>query len=164
MRPVSASQLRSVSTPMTFVQRALAGSLRYAATYHLYGRSGPHAARSRTVRAAAGVHNRASSSSERSSLGNVGVPVLPAIQSMSRHVLASNTCSHARRAVPARWLYERPLMMTSAASRDRRFGSAFARLQRITADLRSDASAAPTRSEEHTSELQSRPHLVCRLL
>src|SRR3989442_4941603 len=23
---------------------------------------------------------------------------------------------------------------------------------------------APTRSEEHTSELQSRPHLVCRLL
>src|SRR3989442_2117408 len=25
-------------------------------------------------------------------------------------------------------------------------------------------SACPTRSEEHTSELQSRPHLVCRLL
>src|SRR6266498_5115394 len=24
--------------------------------------------------------------------------------------------------------------------------------------------ACPTRSEEHTSELQSRPHLVCRLL
>src|SRR3989442_13884546 len=26
------------------------------------------------------------------------------------------------------------------------------------------AAKAPTRSEEHTSELQSRPHLVCRLL
>src|SRR5690554_7406097 len=26
------------------------------------------------------------------------------------------------------------------------------------------ADAAPSRSEEHTSELQSRPHLVCRLL
>src|SRR5215813_4084751 len=26
------------------------------------------------------------------------------------------------------------------------------------------ASVPPTRSEEHTSELQSRPHLVCRLL
>src|SRR5690554_4055192 len=29
---------------------------------------------------------------------------------------------------------------------------------------RSDASRATSRSEEHTSELQSRPHLVCRLL
>src|SRR3989442_7786810 len=27
-----------------------------------------------------------------------------------------------------------------------------------------DSSVAPERSEEHTSELQSRPHLVCRLL
>src|SRR3989442_8903756 len=26
------------------------------------------------------------------------------------------------------------------------------------------STAAPSRSEEHTSELQSRPHLVCRLL
>src|SRR5436305_5185844 len=29
---------------------------------------------------------------------------------------------------------------------------------------RSDICPAPSRSEEHTSELQSRPHLVCRLL
>src|SRR5436305_15217020 len=28
----------------------------------------------------------------------------------------------------------------------------------------SSLTSAPTRSEEHTSELQSRPHLVCRLL
>src|SRR6266699_5599009 len=31
-------------------------------------------------------------------------------------------------------------------------------------DRRPDAHRAPPRSEEHTSELQSRPHLVCRLL
>src|SRR5215813_15663756 len=29
---------------------------------------------------------------------------------------------------------------------------------------RSPTCSRPTRSEEHTSELQSRPHLVCRLL
>src|SRR3989442_8937069 len=29
---------------------------------------------------------------------------------------------------------------------------------------RPSASTSPSRSEEHTSELQSRPHLVCRLL
>src|SRR2546429_10025609 len=32
------------------------------------------------------------------------------------------------------------------------------------ADYRGFGEAAPTRSEEHTSELQSRLHLVCRLL
>src|SRR2546422_5487311 len=31
-------------------------------------------------------------------------------------------------------------------------------------ELVTDERAAPTRSEEHTSELQSRLHLVCRLL
>src|SRR5690625_6148305 len=31
-------------------------------------------------------------------------------------------------------------------------------------DTRRDVSERPTRSEEHTSELQSRGHLVCRLL
>src|SRR5215813_15659809 len=35
------------------------------------------------------------------------------------------------------------------------------RICRITARVRS---RCPSRSEEHTSELQSRPHLVCRLL
>ena len=54
MRPVSRIQLRSVSTPITFVQRGSLLSVRYAATYHLYGRSGPHAACSRLrLRAAA---------------------------------------------------------------------------------------------------------------
>src|SRR2546421_1068171 len=35
---------------------------------------------------------------------------------------------------------------------------------RVTADDELDAVAAPLRSEEHTSELQSRSDLVCRLL
>src|SRR6516162_11804581 len=103
MRPVSLIQLRSVSTPITFVQRGSLRSVRYAATYHLYGRNGPHAAISLFDLAAPLPHSRHSSSSERSSFGKVGVPVLPAIQSMSLHVFASNTCSQASREVPARW-------------------------------------------------------------
>src|SRR5690554_8032635 len=48
-------------------------------------------------------------------------------------------------------------------------GFAFdARLSRVTSDGFVDRSASDLksfyRSEEHTSELQSRPHLVCRLL
>src|SRR3989442_16007581 len=40
------------------------------------------------------------------------------------------------------------------------------RWRRSCLERRSSAHAAPgrSRSEEHTSELQSRPHLVCRLL
>src|SRR5690554_7578766 len=34
----------------------------------------------------------------------------------------------------------------------------------VTQDLSAQDAAARLRSEEHTSELQSRPHLVCRLL
>src|SRR5436305_11999056 len=41
---------------------------------------------------------------------------------------------------------------TSGSRRERRRSS------------RPQASTPPARSEEHTSELQSRPHLVCRLL
>src|SRR3989442_7158458 len=37
-------------------------------------------------------------------------------------------------------------------------------LQEHAAGLREDGLGEGTRSEEHTSELQSRPHLVCRLL
>src|SRR3712207_8945486 len=37
-------------------------------------------------------------------------------------------------------------------------------LVRLSEDLGIDASALITRSEEHTSELQSRQYLVCRLL
>src|SRR6266498_4489228 len=35
---------------------------------------------------------------------------------------------------------------------------------RLTATVGLPAATGPRRSEEHTSELQSRPHLVCRLL
>src|SRR3989442_10813721 len=38
------------------------------------------------------------------------------------------------------------------------------RVQRLDALRRNDLEAREHRSEEHTSELQSRPHLVCRLL
>src|SRR2546422_4769193 len=38
------------------------------------------------------------------------------------------------------------------------------RAVRESADLRARRQASPRRSEEHTSELQSRLHLVCRLL
>src|SRR3989442_10453028 len=37
-------------------------------------------------------------------------------------------------------------------------------IQVLPRDGQSIAAEAPRRSEEHTSELQSRPHLVCRLL
>src|SRR3989442_7433976 len=54
---------------------------------------------------------------------------------------------------------DRPALSTSAARRRReprvsRFPFPVSRLRR----------RHPARSEEHTSELQSRPHLVCRLL
>src|SRR5436305_15089111 len=39
-----------------------------------------------------------------------------------------------------------------------------ARVEAVEERCRIHGCAAPTRSEEHTSELQSRPHLVCRLL
>src|SRR3989442_7464369 len=40
------------------------------------------------------------------------------------------------------------------------------RVRRLAGGLHAgpEADAEPLRSEEHTSELQSRPHLVCRLL
>src|SRR5436305_5216276 len=46
------------------------------------------------------------------------------------------------------------------------FRSSARRLRRAALRLRPDRrrGRAPRRSEEHTSELQSRPHLVCRLL
>src|SRR3989442_3708022 len=42
--------------------------------------------------------------------------------------------------------------------------SSWERESRRDGSATSTCSAAPARSEEHTSELQSRPHLVCRLL
>src|SRR5690554_4672370 len=49
---------------------------------------------------------------------------------------------------------ERPVVMALAA----------AGLQVVTINPRQAREFARARSEEHTSELQSRPHLVCRLL
>src|SRR5690554_7496790 len=43
-------------------------------------------------------------------------------------------------------------------------GQGYSVLQMITAFEQASAQKVPYRSEEHTSELQSRPHLVCRLL
>src|SRR5690554_7415962 len=39
-----------------------------------------------------------------------------------------------------------------------------AALQELADSIRQQGVMQPVRSEEHTSELQSRPHLVCRLL
>src|SRR3989442_2139520 len=47
----------------------------------------------------------------------------------------------------------------------RHAGRGHAPAQQRDAEVRTEAAApAAARSEEHTSELQSRPHLVCRLL
>src|SRR5436305_7906951 len=43
-------------------------------------------------------------------------------------------------------------------TRDSRYG------RRVRSAASKSVSKVPARSEEHTSELQSRPHLVCRLL
>src|SRR5207253_4952978 len=51
------------------------------------------------------------------------------------------------------------VVLDIAASRDRR-PTFLATIRRVAAEL----SIPLTRSEEHTSELQSRGHLVCRLL
>src|SRR3712207_7277070 len=51
-----------------------------------------------------------------------------------------------------------------AAARVRRLRSGESRARDADAQLRARARAADPRSEEHTSELQSRQYLVCRLL
>ena len=126
MRPLARSQLRSARTAIAFVHGPVfAPSPRHVATYHLYGLSELHAPRLASADAGApSRQRRTSASSERPSLGKLGVPVLPASQSMSRQRLASKTCSQPVRAVPARWLYDRPLRITSAASRGSGLGSA----------------------------------------
>src|SRR5689334_23726050 len=50
------------------------------------------------------------------------------------------------------------------AGRRKGSGSHFSRAGNRTARFAWKTSARPTRSEEHTSELQSQFHLVCRLL
>src|SRR3989442_11847623 len=58
-----------------------------------------------------------------------------------------------------------PLRWCAGGGRDRR-APARGRAARTTSPGRGRPARRPavTRSEEHTSELQSRPHLVCRLL
>src|SRR5690554_7520890 len=61
----------------------------------------------------------------------------------------------------SRKLYERAIILNYKAKEARVYG------EENQKDPHSSASVptpAPDRSEEHTSELQSRPHLVCRLL
>src|SRR5690554_7782506 len=85
--------------------------------------------------------------------------------------------------LPLPWLYRRllPAAQTRSAALQVSFMSRLQELQSLSPEIRSAgrkwphvvvwlllvmAAARPQwlRSEEHTSELQSRPHLVCRLL
>src|SRR5436305_2977390 len=56
-----------------------------------------------------------------------------------------------------------PRLCSSSSSRTSTRRSSSTRSTR-RATCASTAATSPARSEEHTSELQSRPHLVCRLL
>src|SRR2546422_5494794 len=64
---------------------------------------------------------------------------------------------------PYTTLFRSCLTCFSRRWRSSRHGSGRARRIRAIGQAR-DFSLSPTRSEEHTSELQSRLHLVCRLL
>src|SRR5690625_6114565 len=69
--------------------------------------------------------------------------------------LCTAPCSH--------WLISAPLM--HCTPRPARFYTATANPRRTTITWYAQSAGAPKkRSEEHTSELQSRGHLVCRLL
>src|SRR3989442_8484811 len=57
--------------------------------------------------------------------------------------------------------YSEALMQQIAAAGHIHFDAVPARWQRVFVTAHD---VTPERSEEHTSELQSRPHLVCRLL
>src|SRR5690606_39438140 len=70
------------------------------------------------------------------------------------HVTGVQTC-----ALPISSLTPSPTMATLDSARRRLIAST------LSSGIRSpQASVRPTRSEEHTSELQSRENLVCRLL
>src|SRR5436305_948335 len=73
----------------------------------------------------------------------------PEVYTLSLHDALPISCTAARRLLPARTA-RRPCQRRRRCRRDPAAG---------------DRGARPCdRSEEHTSELQSRPHLVCRLL
>src|SRR5690554_7390244 len=77
------------------------------------------------------------------------VPATPEIYTLSLHD-----------ALPILWPGEGRRLSRSRAQRARLRERGHAERAR----RRGRAHLQPTRSEEHTSELQSRPHLVCRLL
>src|SRR3989442_11473984 len=52
----------------------------------------------------------------------------------------------------------------TVGGREPRRGASAKRRRHSARSIGSGTTASPRRSEEHTSELQSRPHLVCRLL
>src|SRR5258708_21109425 len=67
------------------------------------------------------------------------------------------------RSLVARLIVMLPKLTLSGSTAGAPGGSGAAR-RRNTALMRATSSRASTRSEEHTSELQSPDHLVCRLL
>src|SRR5207302_10701558 len=86
-------------------------------------------------------------------------PYTTLFRSLSNHLRASRV----RRPAASRWASRR-LRGVSNGPRPRSLPCIPERARlRVDRDHRS-ASAAPHRSEEHTSELQSRENLVCRLL
>src|SRR3989442_11498094 len=65
---------------------------------------------------------------------------------------------------PRSTLFPYPTLFRSQWTRSALAGSLAPATRRAPAGRRRRAAGPATRSEEHTSELQSRPHLVCRLL
>src|SRR5436305_14441270 len=65
---------------------------------------------------------------------------------------------------PFPWTSHRTLLAVHSKLELRREESRHAAHHSFTGSPTADVNVAVIRSEEHTSELQSRPHLVCRLL
>src|SRR6266498_3297933 len=59
---------------------------------------------------------------------------------------------------------EEARVLSAAAAHDSTIASAEDQAGRLNKELPATARVSMSRSGEHTSELQSRPHLVCRLL
>src|SRR5439155_15214029 len=80
-----------------------------------------------------------------------------------RSHLATSTLTTFGRLARARHV-ERLRIVATSAVREARNGAAFVRRLRRQTELPVRVITIRRRSEEHTSELQSRGHLVCRLL
>src|SRR3712207_7599235 len=73
--------------------------------------------------------------------------------------------SHTDLEVPQKWISHRSKQPTSAVPKTPCYGGADRVIFSLPRHLRTTRVAtSPARSEEHTSELQSRQYLVCRLL